>query len=180
MKIKPKECPFCDKNKIKDRIFYEKGGWIAFLDARPYVKGHTVLSAKRTGYNCPEDLVKDITTDQLESLGKSLQKIFRVLKKVYAVENIAISSLRGNIKHFHFHLIPIHTEEEKKWRLKKQYKKGHLFEFLGDLEKIGVEQSSKQRIEKGWNENDQHQIITQKLQPEIKKLRKEISYQDQL
>lgn len=66
------KCPFCDRNKIKDRIFYEKNGWIAFLDSRPYVKGHTILSAERTDYKYPKDFIKDITADKLKPLGKSL------------------------------------------------------------------------------------------------------------
>ena len=75
-------------------------------------------------------------------------------------------------------LIPIHKEEEKIWRLEKQYEKGHLFEFLGYLEKTGVELGSKERIEKGWDENYQRQAITQKLQPEIEKLRIKANYQN--
>jgi histidine triad (HIT) family protein len=165
------ECPFCKIEKIKDRIFYENKGWIAFLAAPPYTKGHTIFAVKKKIDKCPQDLLKDIDSEHLKSLGDSLKEIFRILKKVYKVDNITISSLRGNIQHFHFHLIPIHGIEEMKWRVEKGHKKGHLFEYLGYLEIKGFEKSEKQRIEKGWTKHYQRDVTTDTLRGEILSLR---------
>lgn len=172
---KKEKCPFCDTNKIKDRIFYEKDGWIAFLAAPFYAKGHTLLSALKMSDKCPINL-SDLTLRQLQELGVVLHDVSRAIKNIYKVENVLIASLRGNIVHFHLHLIPLHKEIEERWRKIKQYNKGHLFEFLGDLEKEEVLKILLERKQKGWDENVQRIEITKKLIPEIHKLRNETEY----
>ena len=171
---KKNECPFCNKNNIKNRIFYEKNNWIAFLDTSIYAKGHTILSAKKIGDVCPNELMENLNREQLATLGIALYKVSQVLKQVYNVNNVLFSSLRGTVRHFHFHLIPLHREDEKRWRKEKLYENGHLFEFLGDVEKQKMEELIKERIERGWDKDKQREERVKLLEKEVLKLKEKI------
>lgn len=96
---------------------------------------------------------------------------------MYKPRDVLFASVRGDIEHFHFHLIPLYEEDEKKWKKKKRYKDdGHLLEFLGDLEKEGDARALKERIQKGWDGNRQRKESEKKLEGKIKLLGKVTGY----
>jgi len=53
-------CPFCDREKLEPRIFYEQGGWCAFLAALHHTRGYAILAARKSGTNCPTGLGHEI------------------------------------------------------------------------------------------------------------------------
>jgi diadenosine tetraphosphate (Ap4A) HIT family hydrolase len=171
------KCPFCNiSDDINRRIFYKRNNWIAFLAAPFYAKGHTLLSSLQIGNKCPFNL-SDLSVSQLQELGLALHHVSSTIKNIYKVDNVLIASLRGNIVHFHLHLLPLHRETEDRWREIKHYNKGHLFEFLGDLEKENFMKTLLERQQKKWDENVQRLEITKTLIPEVWKLRNETKYQ---
>jgi diadenosine tetraphosphate (Ap4A) HIT family hydrolase len=130
------ECSFCKKDKdLSDRIFYEnkENGWFAFISADPLTKGHSILAAPRRGEICP----KFFDFQMLRGLDIALCEAVRSICEFYQkeIKDILLASLRGDIKHFHFHLLPLWPEEEGNWREVTGYSKAHLMEFLGSLEK---------------------------------------------
>ena len=128
-------CPFCNRRSdVWRRVFYKdtKKGWFAFLDAHPHTKGHVILAALRRGGPCPQEF--DPKT--LNFLGGALCDVERAMRKCYpGMKKVLIASLRGDVKHFHFHLLPLWPEEEARWRKVTGYPDSALMEFIGSLEK---------------------------------------------
>ncbi|MGD2079928.1 MAG: hypothetical protein PVJ36_02195 [Nitrospirota bacterium] len=176
------ECPFCDydSKSIAKRVIYKNDGWVVFHAAPYWAEGHCIVSALKLKDDCPQELSDLDDKTQLETLGGTLRKVSNGIKNVYKdVEDVAIASLRGNIPHFHLHLIPVHKKEETVWRNCKGWKNGHLFEFLGDLERKGFTKAIEERIEKCiWDEEIQREQITSKLEElgVIETLRKKLGF----
>jgi diadenosine tetraphosphate (Ap4A) HIT family hydrolase len=134
-------CPFCNTKDLSKRIFYcQKNDdndkhfkYFAFLDATPHTKGHAILAVLSSSKKCPRQL--NITT--LARLGNALSDVIKALKAHYAPKDILLASLRGDVKHFHIHMIPLYKNEEAEWRKVTGYENGHLMEFIGALEKRG-------------------------------------------
>ncbi len=134
------DCPFCKREKLEDRVFYEDDNWIAFLAAPYHTNGHCILAAKpikRDRYPvCP--IVDVVGWRILEHIDAALVSVTDSLMKHYHPKDILFSSVRGDINHFHCHLIPLWDNEEKIWRKEHLYERGHLLEYLGYLEKRGT------------------------------------------
>jgi diadenosine tetraphosphate (Ap4A) HIT family hydrolase len=129
-------CDFCDRpSNLQDRIFYQNSelGWFAFLNAPPHTSGHTILAAIGRGGKCPQEF----DPQTLHGLGTALCDVVQAIRECYAprIKDILFASLRGDVKHFHLHLLPLWPEEEKRWREVTGYCDSHLMEFIGSLEK---------------------------------------------
>lgn len=166
-------CPFCDKPKdVRDCIFYEKQkrGWFAFLSAPPHIKGHAIIAAKERNGKCPQGFDKKV----LEDLGIALFEVVEAMSEFYNfhINDIIVASLRGNIRHFHFHLLPIWPEEEQRWRDVTGYKDSHLMEFIGSLEKRHDFEVSEVKNKDGKSEEDQRLDWIPKLSGEIMALKR--------
>ncbi|MBN1615442.1 MAG: hypothetical protein JW950_13330 [Deltaproteobacteria bacterium] len=112
----------------------------------------------------------------LRGVGTALTEVARALKKHFNPKDILFSSLRGDIKHFHFHVIPLWLELEREWRRQTLYEKGHLHEFLGYLEKSAYVTNMMERIDHGWDLDEQRSHITRRLSSDVKSLRRITGY----
>lgn len=169
-------CPFCER-KIKDRIFFEEEGWMAFLAAPYHTKGHTILAAKPMNGKCP---VTERPEDWsiVKTFGSALAQVAGYLVSNYQPKDVLFSSLRGHERHFHCHLIPLWECEEKSWRKDHLYESGHLMEFLGYLEKTGDERAVLERCQNGWDVDTQRKKMCRRLEPDIKALQSLTGYQE--
>lgn len=102
------ECIFCKiaQGKIPSLKLYEDRNIIAFLDINPATDkgGHTLVIPKKH-----YELITEIPEQELCSLIKIIQKISKVLLKLYPGLNILQNNKKvaGQIiPHLHFHLIP--------------------------------------------------------------------------
>jgi diadenosine tetraphosphate (Ap4A) HIT family hydrolase len=180
-------CPFCHSKKIQARIYYENINWIAFL-AVPYnTWGHTIIAARKKGKECPtvEVLHWCIPPHFDSALAKVAPSLMRLPLTKYGTpkikhvtpKGILLASVRGDIAHFHFHLIPLWKEEEKDWRTQQRYgDPGHLLEYLGFLEKSSTKRALFERIANGWSEEEQREEITKTLKPYVEELRNLTGY----
>ena len=166
-------CPFCKKNfnNIKERIFFDAEGWVAFLDSNPILSGHTILARKLI---C-DPVLDSITVKNLAGFDQILPKVVETLKEAYKVNDVLVTSLRGTIKHMHFHLIPLTVSAQRTWRKETLWEKGHLHELLGYYEKKSYIENRQERVENSWTEGDQRIEHTKKLMPEVVKLRRVIA-----
>jgi len=169
------ECPFCGRSGcLPDRIFYENDHWFAFVSAPPHAAGHTILAAQPCKGVCPQEMNKGI----LSGLDAALHEVIEAIQKCYdpAPKDILLASLRGEIRHFHIHLVPLWPEDEQYWRRVTGYKQHHLMEFLGSLEKrhnsLLLEREAKERKD----EEAQRVESTRQMAPEIEKLRNITGY----
>jgi diadenosine tetraphosphate (Ap4A) HIT family hydrolase len=166
-------CPFCNVNDVwmGRRIFYRDKNWFAVLAAPFHTKGHTILAALSKDYKCPKEFSEEV----LAGLSTPIVKTIKIMKKCYTPKDVLLSSLRGSESHFHFHLVPLWEHEEKEWRDeqkdRRQYKNGHLMEFLGYLEKRANERDEIQKKEEGLTDEEHRDRIIVSLDPEVKKLR---------
>jgi diadenosine tetraphosphate (Ap4A) HIT family hydrolase len=159
------ECPFC-QNQMVERIFFHAEGWFAFLDANGMLRGHTVLAREASG-TCPEEL----TPEHLAGLHRALPVVASALKEAYEAYDVLATSLRGTVKHLHFHLLPLTVAAEREWRAETRWEKGHLHEFLGHHEREGFLRNQQERIRQGWDEKRQFAEHAKRLQSEVARLR---------
>jgi len=129
-------CPFCRRpDDLTKRIFYENNdtGWFAFLSLDPLAIGHAILAPIGRDGHCPQGF----DPQTLQSLGSALCDVVRAIRECYTphIKEVLLASLRGDVKHFHLHLLPLWPKEEKRWREVTGYSDAHLLEFLGSLEK---------------------------------------------
>jgi len=149
-------CPFCAVDKLEPRIFYDGGNWFAFLAAPGNTRGHAILAAKGND-PCPNTL----TSEVLVGLDRALADVIRVLRDHYQPKDMAFASLRAKEPHFHCHILPVWTEEERQWRHQTGHEEGHLLEFLGLQEQNASNEHQAEREDKGWTEEEQrtaHQV----------------------
>lgn len=162
-------CDFCDRTEdLPDRIFFESDRWFAFLTAPPHTKGHTVLAAQPHDGQCPQDINEAL----LRGLETALLKVTEAIRKCYdpKPKDILLASLRGDESHFHIHLVPLWPEEEHCWRRVAGYKKAHLMEFLGSLEKRHDFLMLEREAKEGRKPSEQRAECTRKMSREIEKL----------
>jgi len=174
-------CPFCNRDQIEARVYYEKRNWIAFLAAPYHTRGHTIIALKKNGNQCPT--VKDLGWHIVKGFDSALADVAEYLMKYYNYKpkDILFASVRGDIIHFHCHLIPLWNDEEKAWRTQQRYdERGHLLEYLGFLEKSGDKRSAFERIMNGWTEQEQRKKITKTLKPHVEELRTLTGYRHYL
>lgn len=80
---------------------------IAFLDAMPLVKGHTLVVPKKE-----TDLIFDLESDDYKDLWAFAQNIAKQIKKAVPCKRVAIAVVGLEVPHAHIHLIPLNNIEE--------------------------------------------------------------------
>jgi diadenosine tetraphosphate (Ap4A) HIT family hydrolase len=166
-----RSCAFCCRAKVIRRLFYEDERWRAFLAAPYHVRGHTILAAVPRSTRCPRQL--DERT--LEGLSGALVSATEILNAHYGTKDVLIASLRGDLRHFHFHLIPQWGHEEDVWWKVRGYDHGHLLAYLGDLESRGDHRALLERERRGWTGEKQRRRIERELAPDVAALRRRAS-----
>jgi diadenosine tetraphosphate (Ap4A) HIT family hydrolase len=170
------DCPFCQRDTLEVRVFYDDTRWFAFLAAPYHTKGHAILAVrKQDGMSCPEGLRWEI----FAGFDRALATVARVLQKHYQPKDILFASMRGDITHTHCHLIPRWKDEEVRWRENNSYgEKGHLLEFVGFLEKTGDATAKAQRDDKGLTDEEQRTALvnTPSFRADVEALRRLTGY----
>ena len=80
---------------------------LAFLDAMPLVKGHTLVIPKQE-----TDLIFDIENEDYKNLWSFAQDVAKKLGKTYPDQRIAVAVVGLEVPHAHIHLIPINKESD--------------------------------------------------------------------
>ncbi len=93
--------------EIPGHIVAETPEFIAFLDVRPMVEGHTLCVPKRE-----VDYYFDLTAEELTGLTLFSQQIAAALKNVIDCKRIAVAVLGLEVPHAHVHLVPVRTERD--------------------------------------------------------------------
>lgn len=80
---------------------------IAFLDAMPLVKGHTLVVPKKE-----TDLIFDLESDEYKDLWAFTQNIAKQIKKAVPCKRVGIAVVGLEVPHAHIHLIPLNNIED--------------------------------------------------------------------
>ncbi len=130
------------------------------------------MALKNSGPDCPTAL----TRGYLRGLDVAIASVIDLMDQHFQPKDVLVASLRGRDPHIHFHLMPLWEAEEREWRRQSLREKGHLFEFLGYVERNAESRAQRERIERGWSEERHRAESAKQLQPDIVALRAIASY----
>jgi histidine triad (HIT) family protein len=82
----------------------ETEDFLAFLDIRPQVKGHTLCIPKKE-----IDYIFDMEDAELGALMAFSKKVAHALKRVVPCERIGVAVIGLEVPHTHIHLMPVRT-----------------------------------------------------------------------
>lgn len=97
--------------EITAYIIAEDENFIAFLDAMPLVKGHTLVVPKKE-----TDLIFDLESEEYKNLWSFAQKIAKKVKIAVPCIRIGVAVVGLEVPHAHIHLIPLNKMEDMNFR----------------------------------------------------------------
>ena len=80
---------------------------IAFLDAMPLVKGHTLVVPKKE-----VDLIFDLDSEDYKDLWAFTQDIAKQIKKAIPCKRVGIAVVGLEVPHAHIHLAPLNSTDD--------------------------------------------------------------------
>ncbi|MFY7845628.1 HIT family protein [Chryseobacterium gambrini] len=89
----------------------EDENFIAFLDAMPLVKGHTLVVPKKE-----VDLIFDLDSEEYKNLWGFSQKVAKKIKKAIPCVRVGVAVVGLEVPHAHIHLIPLNTVEDMNFK----------------------------------------------------------------
>lgn len=89
----------------------ENEDFIAFLDAMPLVKGHTLVIPKKE-----TDLIFDLETEEYKNLWAFAQEVAKKVKKAIPCIKVGVAVVGLEVPHAHIHLIPLNTMEDMNFK----------------------------------------------------------------
>lgn len=89
----------------------EDENFIAFLDAMPLVKGHTLVVPKKE-----VDLIFDLESEEYKNLWGFAQKVAKKIKSAIPCVRVGVAVVGLEVPHAHIHLIPLHKMEDMNFR----------------------------------------------------------------
>jgi histidine triad (HIT) family protein len=104
-------CIFCKivKKEIPAKIIFETEKSLAFMDAFPLTKGHSLVVTK-THYEKVQDISKEDNADLFETVRRTISKVDKITDStLLAIHNGKQSG--QEIPHVHVHLIPRSSED---------------------------------------------------------------------
>ena len=85
----------------------------AFLDIKPWVKGHTLVVPKLPE---PEaDYIFDLSDEQLHSLMSFAKKVAAGIKAATGCKRVGVTVIGLEVNHVHIHLVPMNAEKDMLW-----------------------------------------------------------------
>jgi len=89
----------------------EDDNFVAFLDAMPLVKGHTLVVPKKE-----VDLIFDLETEEYKNLWAFAQEAAKKVKSAIPCVRVGVAVVGLEVPHAHIHLIPLNKVEEMNFR----------------------------------------------------------------
>lgn len=89
----------------------EDENFIAFLDAMPLVKGHTLVIPKKE-----VDLIFDLESEEYKNLWAFAQKIAKQVKNAIPCVRVGVAVVGLEVPHAHIHLIPLNQVEDMNFK----------------------------------------------------------------
>ena len=85
--------------------------YLAFVDAMPLVKGHTLVIPKKE-----TDFIFDLENEDFKNLWSFAQTVAKKLEKAYPSQRIAVAVVGLEVPHAHIHLIPIDKMDDMNFK----------------------------------------------------------------
>ncbi len=97
--------------EIPSYTIAEDEDFIAFLDAMPLVKGHTLVVPKKE-----VDLIFDLESEEYKNLWGFAQKVAKKIKNAVPCVRVGVAVVGLEVPHAHIHLIPLNKMEDMNFR----------------------------------------------------------------
>lgn len=89
----------------------EDDNFIAFLDAMPLVKGHTLVVPKKE-----IDLIFDLESEEYKNLWGFAREVAKKIKRAIPCVRVGVAVVGLEVPHAHIHLIPLNKMEDMNFR----------------------------------------------------------------
>lgn len=89
----------------------EDENFVAFLDAMPLVKGHTLVVPKKE-----VDLIFDMETEEYKGLWAFAQEVAKKVKNAVPCIRVGVAVVGLEVPHTHIHLIPLNKMGDMNFR----------------------------------------------------------------
>ena len=89
----------------------ENNDFIAFLDAMPLVKGHTLVVPKKE-----VDLIFDLESEAYKNLWSFAQEVAKKVKDAVPCVRVGVAVVGLEVPHAHIHLIPLNKVEDMNFK----------------------------------------------------------------
>lgn len=106
---------------------HENDEFLAFLDAFPIVKGHTLVIPKKE-----IDYIFDIEDDSYQRMWQFAREVARAQKKAINCNRIGVSVIGLEVAHAHIHLLPINSIEDMNFGKSKLQFSAEEFKQISD------------------------------------------------
>ncbi len=127
------DCIFCnivDKNEPHHEIWWQDDASIAFLDANPCVKGHTLLIPRKHSGD-----IFEMSEESYVNLMLAIKKVGTRMKEFFDVPRVAVILEGMHVDHTHVHLYPIKNKGDLGVFAEYDLKEGELEELGKELRK---------------------------------------------
>ena len=85
----------------------EDENFIAFLDAMPLVKGHTLVIPKKE-----VDLIFDLDSEEFKNLWGFAQQVAKKIEKAIPCKRVGVAVIGREVPHAHIHLVPLNAMQD--------------------------------------------------------------------
>jgi len=89
----------------------EDENYLAFLDAMPLVKGHTLVVPKKE-----TDLIFDLESEEYRNLWGFAREVAKKVKNAIPCVRVGVAVVGLEVPHAHIHLIPLQQVEDMNFR----------------------------------------------------------------
>ncbi|KUJ50390.1 HIT family protein [Chryseobacterium sp. JAH] len=89
----------------------ENDDFVAFLDAMPLVKGHTLVVPKKE-----VDLIFDLDSEEYKNLWSFAQTVAKKVKNAIPCIRVGVAVVGLEVPHAHIHLIPLNKIEDMNFK----------------------------------------------------------------
>ncbi len=118
----PRNCIFCEivSRRAPGKIVYEDENYVAFLDAFPFSRGHTLVCPKKHG-----ETIWDMNEEEIGGLFRVASRVSRAVVDAVGADGFRFVQNNGEaanqvVSHVHVHVIPVRMEEKGRFFERKQ------------------------------------------------------------
>jgi histidine triad (HIT) family protein len=116
------DCIFCSivSGRAPSKIVYQDEGYIAFLDAFPVSRGHTLVCPKKHGAT-----IWDMGEEEIAGLFRVASRVSRAVVKAVGAEGFRFVQNNGEaadqvVAHVHVHVIPVRMQDRGRFAGRRQ------------------------------------------------------------
>jgi histidine triad (HIT) family protein len=129
------DCIFCGivSRAAPSRVVYEDNDYIAFLDAFPFSRGHTLVCPKRHGAT-----IWDMQEEEIGGLFRVASKVSRAVVKAVGADGFRFVQNNGEaanqvVAHVHVHVIPVRNAEKGRFMERRQLSSEEMDRTAGEI-----------------------------------------------